>query len=135
MPFGKWILVYALSFVAFLAIDMVWLGVVAKGFYRRNLAYLMSPSVKWPVAIAFYLLFVAGVLVFAVRPGLDAGTAWHATLLGAFFGLCAYATYDLTNWSTVKDYPAAIAVVDTLWGAVLSGLTATIGFFIARALV
>ncbi len=95
----------------------------------------MSPSVKWPVAIAFYLLFVVGVLVFAVRPGVDAGTVWHATLLGAFFGLCAYATYDLTNWSTVKDYPAAIAVVDTLWGAVLSGLTATIGFFIARALV
>lgn len=134
MPFGKWILAYALSFVAFLVIDMVWLGLVAKSFYRRNLSSLMSPTVKWPVAIVFYLLYVAGVMVFAVRPGVDAAVFWHATLLGVFFGLCAYATYDLTNWSTLKGYPAAIAVVDTIWGGVLSGLTATIGFFIARGL-
>ena len=88
---------YVCAFVGFLAIDMVWLAVVARGFYRRQLGFLLSDQPNWWAAIAFYLLFVAGLLVFAVVPGLQAGSLRRALLLGGFFGLVTYATYDLTN--------------------------------------
>lgn len=112
----------------FLVIDMLWLGVVAGWFYRKNLGYLLSPDVKWSAAILFYLLFVAGLLVFAILPGLHAGSVRHAIALGAFFGLVTYATYDLTNHATIKDWPLIVTVVDLIWGAVLSAILSFLGF-------
>lgn len=123
---------YAISFTAFLVIDGVWLGVVARGFYKRHLGYLLAPAPNWGAALLFYLLFVGGVVFFVTVPALASGS-WSAVLLrGAFFGLITYATYDLTNLATVKDWPMIVAVVDMAWGAVLSATVSIIGFLAGR---
>ena len=124
--------VYVLAFAGFLAIDMVWLTVVARGFYRRQLGFLLSDQPNWWAAISFYLLFVVGLLVFAVLPGLQAGSLRRALLLGGFFGLVTYATYDLTNMATVKNWPWLVTLVDMAWGVVLATSVSGIGYLAGR---
>ncbi|MCR4413410.1 MAG: DUF2177 family protein [Thermoguttaceae bacterium] len=123
---------YAATFVGFLAIDMVWLAFVARGFYKHHLGFLLSEQPNWWAAIVFYLLFIAGLLVFAVVPGLQAGSLRKALVLGAFFGLVAYATYDLTNLATVKKWPWIVTVVDMAWGTVLAASVTGIGYAVGR---
>jgi uncharacterized membrane protein len=115
---------YLLTLVVFFLIDMVWLGLVAKNFYRRYLGDMLSPKVNWPAAILFYLLFIAGLLLFVIEPA--QGRALQALWKGAFFGLIAYATYDLTNLATLKNWPLMVTVVDLVWGTVLG---AAVSFF------
>jgi uncharacterized membrane protein len=124
--------IYVSAFATFLAIDMVWLVIVARGFYRRQLGFLLSDQPNWWVAISFYLLFVAGLLVFAIVPGLEAGSLRKALLLGGFFGLVAYATYDLTNMATVKNWPWILTLVDMAWGAVLATSVSCLGYLVGR---
>jgi len=119
---------YVPALVGFLAIDMIWLAVVARGFYRRHLGFLLVDQVNWWAAIAFYLLFVAGVLVFAVGPGLQANSLSKALILGGFLGLVTYGTYDLTNLATVKSWPLIVTVVDMAWGTVLAAAVSGIGY-------
>ena len=88
---------YALTVPVFFIIDLIWLGVVAKGFYQKNLKYILSPNVNWTAAIIFYLMYIAGILIFAVAPGIAKDSLRHAALWGALFGFFTYATYDLTN--------------------------------------
>jgi uncharacterized membrane protein len=130
-----YIKLYLLTLVAFFAIDMVWLGLVARGFYRQHLGYLLAPNPNWAAAILFYLLFVAGLLIFAVLPGLQAGSLSKALLLGALLGLLTYATYDLTNMATIKDWPLIVTIVDMAWGVVLASLVTCAGFLIGRWLL
>lgn len=132
MTFGYYTKLYALTLVAFLVIDGVWLGVVARSLYSKYLGYLLAPKTVWAAAVLFYLLYVVGVLVFAVVPGLQAGSLGKAALLGALFGLIAYATYDLTNLATVKGWPVLVTVIDLAWGTVLTAAVSAIGFFIGR---
>ncbi len=120
--------VYLAALVGFLAIDMVWLVIVARGFYRKHLGFLLSDQPNWWAAAVFYLLFVAGLLVFAVFPGLQANSLRKAAVLGCFFGLVTYATYDLTNLATVKNWPWLVTVVDMVWGAVLAASVSCIGY-------
>lgn len=134
MTFGYYVKLYLLTVVAFLAIDGVWLGVVARNLYSKYLGYLLAPKTVWAAAILFYLLYVVGVLVFAVVPGLQAGSLGKAALLGALFGLIAYATYDLTNLATVKGWPVLITVIDLAWGTLLTAAVAAVGFLIGRYL-
>ena len=122
---------YALVFIAFLAIDMVWLTVVAREFYRKQLDFLHIQFNLW-AAFAFYLLFVAGLLVFVIVPAVEAGSLRKALLLGAFFGLVTYATYDLTNQATVKDWPWILTIVDMTWGAVLATTVSCLGYLVGR---
>jgi uncharacterized membrane protein len=122
---------YLSAFVAFLAIDMVWLTVVAREFYRKQLGFLHIQSNLW-AAFAFYLLFVAGLLVFVIVPAVEAGSLRKALLLGAFFGLVTYATYDLTNQATVKDWPWILTLVDMTWGAVLATSVSCLGYLVGR---
>jgi uncharacterized membrane protein len=122
---------YAASLVIFLLLDFVWLGLVARGFYRQQLGHLLSSDVRWLPAILFYLLFVAAVVVFAVLPAVERGSLLKAVLLGGFFGIVAYATYDLTNLATLKDFPALVAAVDMTWGCVLSAVVAVVGYLVA----
>jgi uncharacterized membrane protein len=124
--------IYACAFVGFLAIDLVWLAVVARGFYRRQLGFMLSDQPNWWAAIAFYLLFVAGMLVFAVVPGLQAGSLRRALVLGGFFGLVTYATYDLTNLATVKNWPWIVTLVDMAWGTFLATSVSCIGYMAGR---
>jgi uncharacterized membrane protein len=125
--------VYLLTFAVFIVVDLVWLSTVALKFYTDNIgASRMQVPPIWPVAIAFYLLYVAGVLVVVSIPAAHSGDLWKAVLFGALFGLCAYATYDLTNWSTLKDWPAIVSLVDMVWGTTLTAIVATAGYFITR---
>jgi uncharacterized membrane protein len=135
MTLKQTVLLYLITLAVFFAIDMVWLGVVAKTFYRKHLGYLMAPKVGWPAAVLFYLLFIAGLVVFAVRPGLAAGAPLKALLLGAFLGLVSYATYDLTNQATVKDWPVVVTVVDLVWGTTLGGLVSGLSTLAGRGLL
>lgn len=123
---------YAATLVAFFAIDMVWLGLVARTFYKRHLGFLMAPIPNWPAAILFYLLFIAGILVFVVVPGLSDGSLKTTLMRAALFGLVTYATYDLTNLATVKDWPVLVTVVDMIWGTVLTVTVSLAGFMAGR---
>ena len=130
----KIITLYLLTVPVFFAIDMTWLGLVAKNFYRAQIGGLMRTDIIWWAAILFYLLFILGILYFAVLPALLEGSWVKALTLGALFGFFTYMTYDLTNYSTLKDWPIQIVVVDILWGVVLSASVATASFFIGRAI-
>lgn len=123
---------YVCTFVGFLAIDMVWLTLVARGFYRRQLGFLLSDQPNWWAAISFYLLFVAGLLVFAVVPAVQEGSLRRALLMGGFFGLVTYATYDLTNLATVKNWPLMLTLVDMTWGLVLAASVSCLGYLVGR---
>lgn len=123
---------YGLTAAVFFAIDLAWLGVVAQGFYQRHLGHLLRPDVLWPAALLFYALYLAGVLVFAVLPGLEAGSLPRAMALGAFFGLVAYATFDLTCMALFRDFPLVVVAVDLAWGAVLTGTVSAAGFLLGR---
>lgn len=125
---------YAIALVIFLAIDMVWLTVIAKSLYAQQLGYLMAPKAKLWAAVIFYLLFVMGLQFFVLNPALAGGSWTTALFAGMFFGLVTYATYDLTNLATVKDWPVLITVLDLIWGSTVSGLTSLLSFLIIRRL-
>jgi len=135
MTLKQAVLLYMITLAVLFLIDMVWLGAVAKGFYRRHLGPMLSPMIVWPAAILFYLLFTAGLLVFAVRPALAAGEPLRALALGAFLGLVAYAAYDLTNLATLRDWPLTVTVVDLVWGTFLGGSVSWLGSLAARGLL
>lgn len=113
---------FGLSFLSFLAIDMVWLGYIAKGLYQREIGQLLGP-VNWGAAFLFYIIYVAGVMYFAVNPNLGASNL-KIFVTGGLLGALCYATYDLTNLATLKDFSAMIVPIDIAWGFVLTGLVA-----------
>lgn len=123
---------YLSTLVLFLAIDAIWLGLVARKFYQEQLGDLMLPSPNLSVAAVFYLFFAAAIVVLAVRPGLEAGSLWTATGYGALLGLAAYGTYDITNLSTLKSWPVSLSIVDMIWGTVLTGVASAGGYSVAR---
>ena len=126
---------YGITLAVFFLIDMVWLGAVAKGFYRKHLGAMLSPKVNWAAAILFYLVFIAGLLVFVIRPALAAGAPVRALALGALFGLISYATYDLSNLATLKDWPVIVTVVDLVWGTTLGGVVSWAAAALGRSLL
>jgi uncharacterized membrane protein len=132
LSISKLLLAYCLTFMVFLAIDLVWLGFVAKDLYRRQLGGLLSENVNWAAAIIFYLLFVAGVFLFAIAPATEKQSLSHAVIYGVLFGFFTYATYDLTNLATLKGWPVKIVFIDIVWGMVLTGAVSTSGFFIVK---
>lgn len=119
---------YAVSIVAFLALDAIWLGLVARSFYREQMGELLRSDPRWGAAALFYALFVAGIVLFVTLPALERGSAGRALLLGALFGLITYATYDLTNLAVLRGFPTVVAVVDFAWGAAISAAVATVGY-------
>ena len=123
---------YAIALPVFFAIDMVWLGLVAKNFYRDQIGFLMKSDINWAAAIVFYLLFVVGLVIFVIAPAIEKNSWVHALLFGALFGLITYATYDLSNLATLKDWPLLVTTVDLAWGATLAASVSTITYFIAR---
>jgi uncharacterized membrane protein len=127
-------LLYVVTSLAFFSIDLVWLGVVARDFYREQLGHLLADEVGWGAAIAFYLLYIGGILYFCVLPALREGSLGRAVRHGALFGLIAYSTYDLTNLATLRGFPPAVVAVDLAWGTLLTGATSAIGFLAARRL-
>ena len=122
---------YAIALPVFFAIDMIWLGMVARKFYRDQIGALMKPDVNWTAAIIFYLIFIAGLVVFVIEPAMEKSSWKHALFFGALFGLVCYATYDLTNLAVARDWPVLVTIVDLVWGAVLAASVSTITYWIA----
>lgn len=113
-------------------IDAVWLSVVANKFYKDQLGPLLLEKPNMVAAVLFYVIFVVGIVVFAVMPAVAAGD-WKVALgYGALLGLVAYATYDLTNLATLKGFPVKIVIVDLIWGTVLTGTVATLTYLIVN---
>ena len=132
MPFYKLIISYLLTTVVFFAVYMAWLGLIAKGLYKKYLGSFLSDKVNWPAAIIFYLLFIIGIFYFAILPAVEKNSLAKAIISGALFGFFTYATYDLTNLATLKDWPLPIVFIDIIWGAVLTGIVSTAGFYIVK---
>jgi uncharacterized membrane protein len=132
---AMFIKLYCIALPIFFGMDMVWLGVAAKSFYTKQIGFLMTPKVNWVAAILFYLLFLVGLVVFVIAPAVEKSSWVHALLFGALFGLITYATYDLTNLATLKDWPLALTVVDLSWGAVLAGSVSLGTYFIGNKIL
>lgn len=122
---------YFIALPIFFALDMLWLGVAAKNFYTRQIGFLMKTNVNWLAAISFYLLFVAGLVLFVVAPATEKSSWVRALVFGALFGLITYSTYDLTNLATLKNWPLALTVVDLVWGMVLASSVSVATYLIA----
>lgn len=129
------VLLYLVTFACFFFIDMVWLGLIAKGFYRKHLGGMLGSKVNWIAAILFYLLFILGLVIFVVRPAAIQNSPLMALGLGALLGLVCYATYDLTNLATMKDWPLVVTVVDMIWGTVLGASVSLLSVFVARRIL
>jgi uncharacterized membrane protein len=127
------LIAYVATLVVFAAIDFVWLGFIAKDLYRNGIGHLMADAPNWTAAVLFYLIFIGGLVYFAVTPALAADAWQKATIQAALFGFFCYATYDLTNLATLKGWPVSIVIADMIWGAFVSAAGATAGFFITRA--
>jgi uncharacterized membrane protein len=124
------LIAYAATALVFLGLDLLWLGVLARDFYTRQMGDLLREPPSLGIAGLFYLVYVGGILLFAVVPA----QSWrHALLLGLALGVVAYGTYDLTNLATLRRWPPALAAVDLAWGSALTALAALAGYLAARA--
>jgi uncharacterized membrane protein len=132
MTFLFYLKLYFLTIPIFFLIDMIWLGYIAKGFYHQNLSFILSDKVNWVAAIFFYLIYIIGILFFAVVPAIEKDSMTRAIIWGGLFGFFTYATYDLTNLALIKGWPLKVVVVDILWGIVLCASVAALSFKIAR---
>jgi uncharacterized membrane protein len=122
---------YTIATVFFFAIDMLWLGVIAKKLYREKLGFILSDEVNWTAALVFYFIYIAGILFFAVYPALR-DFSWQTALLnGAVLGFLCYATYDLTNMATIAKWPLQIVLIDIVWGTVLTGSVSILTYLAA----
>lgn len=125
-------LAYLGTLFSFLLVDALWLGLIARTFYRDQLGDLMLPSPSFGIAAIFYLFFAIAIVLLAVKPGLEAGSIWIPLGYGAVLGLAAYGTYDITNLSTLKNWPVQLSIVDMIWGTFLTSLASACGYLSAR---
>jgi len=125
-----WLAYFAVTFVVFMGIDLVWLGFVAKNIYSKYLGYLMAPNVNWLAALVFYVIFIIGILYFVIAPSLVDRDFTQLVIRAMLFGFITYATYDLTNLATVRDWPITITIIDLIWGTTLSTSVSVISYLI-----
>lgn len=118
---------FMITFSVFMVVDLIWLGFIAKNLYAKHLGYLMADKVNWFAAIVFYVIFIIGLLYFVIMPG---ESLQKVLLTGAFFGFITYATYDLTNLATLKNWPITITIIDLIWGTVLAATTSSVSYLI-----
>ena len=137
MPIIQFLKLYAATAAVFFALDLTWLGVVAKRVYAEQMGHLTRTDVQWVPAVLFYLVYVAAILVLCVKPGLERDSVGRAVAMGALFGLAAYAAFDLTGLALLKDFPLKGALIDLTWGtfvtATVSGIAVIIGRTIGAA--
>ncbi|HKL47482.1 MAG TPA: DUF2177 family protein [Candidatus Izemoplasmatales bacterium] len=133
MEFGNFMKMYLIAFVVFLAIDALWLGLIATKFYKNNIGHLMAEKPNFIAAGIFYLIFIVGVVFFTYN-GIVEQNFGKALLAGAIFGFMTYATYDLTNLATLKNWPIIVTVVDLAWGTFLASAMTTATYFLYHLL-
>ncbi|SRR6056297_473695 len=125
----KYLFIFFIILISFLILDSLWLGLVAKRFYQKHLGKFFASKFKFWPALIFYPLYGLGVLIFIIKPALNNGSSLLSVfLLGAFFGIIAYATYNLTNLITLKDWPMVSVLVDIAWGGFVTGAVSVITF-------
>ncbi len=132
MTYTKMLISYLLTTLVFFAVDMIWLGLIAKNIYKKYLGALMSDTVNWVAALIFYLLFIIGIFIFVIYPSIEKQSPGRALVLGAIFGLITYATYDLTNYATLKGFPLNVVVVDLIWGTFITTVVSISGYYITK---
>lgn len=132
MTISRILLVYAITAVCFVGLDAVWLSLATGPVYRAGIGHLMADRVELAPAVGVYVVYVAGLVAFAVLPALDADSAWKAVGHGALLGLVAYGTYDFTNEATLKDWPWRVTLADMAWGTIASGVAAGIARLVVR---
>ena len=132
MTYAKMMISYLLTTLVFFMVDMIWLGLIAKNIYRKYLGALLSDTVNWAAALIFYLLFIAGIFIFVIYPSIEKQSPGKALVLGAIFGLITYATYDLTNYATLKGFPLNVVIIDLIWGTVLTTVVSISGYYITK---
>jgi uncharacterized membrane protein len=123
---------YVIATCVFFGLDMLWLGLIAKNFYREQIGHLMRDSINWPAAILFYLLFIGGIIYFSVYPALRQDSLKVALVNGVLFGFFTYMTYDLTSLAIIREWPVPIVFVDIIWGMVLSGSVSVVTYLITQ---
>ena len=123
--------VFLVALIIFFAVDMFWLGFIAKRFYTKQIGFLMKENINWTAALIFYILFIAALVLFVIQPAIDKKSLQHAILMGAAFGFITYATYDLTNLATLKDWPLLVTIVDLCWGAFLAASVSALTYLIS----
>lgn len=131
---GATLRLYLHTLLLFLALDGVWLGIVAPGFYRQHIGHLLAPQPNWVAAALFYLIFIGGLVYFAVLPGAQGASPRVGALRGAIYGLVTYATFDLTSQAMFRDWPVLVTVVDLLWGTALSASASALAVVVHRML-
>jgi uncharacterized membrane protein len=131
----NFIKLYLVTIPVFLILDLIWLGLISKDFYQKHIGFLLKTNVNWAAAIAFYILFIAGIIIFATAPAIEKNSIQQALIYGCLFGLISYATYDLTNLATLKGWPLTVTIVDLIWGAVISGSVSTAGFYLYKLFI
>jgi uncharacterized membrane protein len=125
---------YITALITFVAADMAWLGTMASRFYKPTMGDIAISSVNLPAAITFYAIYPIGLIVFAINPALKDGSISTAALYGALFGFFTYATYDLSNLATLRNWTLQLAIVDTVWGAILGALASVVAYWIVSKL-
>jgi len=123
-----WALAWLATAVPILVLDAIWLSTAASRLYRPELGDMLAADFRWRPALAFYLIFVSGIVHFAVMPGLTAGRWMSAAINGALFGFCAYATYDLTSQAVLRHWTTRVTLFDLAWGTLLSGIGAGLAY-------
>lgn len=130
----QYLTAYAVTAAVFLGIDFVWLSKIAKRFYFERLGDLLLEKPNIGAAVAFYAIYVVGIIIFAVVPALREQSAATALVYGALFGFFAYATYDMTNYATLRNWSLTVSLVDIAWGTFLTGISAWLGYLGTRAI-
>lgn len=125
---------YTIALPVFFIIDSIWLALVARKFYLEQLGSLMKTNINWPAALIFYALFIIGLIIFVISPAVEKKSLAHALIFGGLFGFFTYATYDLTNLATLKNWPLSLTIVDMIWGSILAASVSVITFLIASKL-
>lgn len=135
MTLSLFLRAYAAALATCFALDLVWLGLVARTFYQQQLGTLMRPDVRWAPAILFYLIYVGAVVALVVVPAVERQSLSRAFLSGGILGLAAYAAYDLTSLAMIRDYPTKVALVDLAWGTTLTATVAVVSYLAVRGMM
>lgn len=121
---------YLISLFIFFALDMIWLSLISKKFYQHQIGFLMKTNINIAAVILFYLIFILGLVIFVIEPSILKHSILNALILGLLFGLVTYATYDLTNLATIKNWPTIVTVIDLLWGSAASAAVSVATYYI-----
>lgn len=127
--------IYFVALPIFILLDFLWVGVIAKSFYFRNIGHLMAKEFNWIAILFFYLIFIFGLVLFVIYPAIEKKSFLNVVLFGTLFGLVTYATYDFTNWATLKNWPIVLTFFDIFWGMLICCVVSSLTYFIFNRFV